>query len=135
MFGQLAVAYLFLGGAGAAASLVLSVLALCIPRDSSEAFLRGSLDSGKSTVYRRFFATASCAALCSLVFGVLCLFFDLGRPAYALMVLAQPTSSIVSLGACALVVAIVLGVLAAGLWSRAFSVPPMFFRCLFARLA
>ena len=75
MFSELVVCYLFLGGAGAGACLVLSILGILVPRD------RLSKGSGRSIFvsweYRKLFGFGFAFALVALAAGVLFLFADL----------------------------------------------------------
>ena len=118
VFGELAISYLFLGGAGAAGGIVLAVLGLCVPREAREGFLGARLGSGKTVVYQRFFSTAYVVALLFVVLGVLCLVFDLGHPTRALSVLTSPSLSIMNVGAYALVAAVLVDAALCATWMR-----------------
>lgn len=111
MFGELATAYLFLGGVGAAASAVLAFSGLFV----SERSLSGLSSSGEASEgvrqRRRFFAAGYAAALLALVLGSLCLLLDLGRTDRVLLLFVRPTLSFMTLGAYALALSIALSVL------------------------
>lgn len=116
MFGELATAYLFLGGVGAAASTVLAFSGLFVPAAS----LSGVSSSGEAPEAvrrrRRFFAAGYAAALLALVLGALCLLLDLGRADRVLLLFASPTLSFMTLGAYALALCITLSALLLLCW-------------------
>lgn len=102
MFGTLVVAYLFLGGCGAGTLFVTSLLSLTL-----YAGRRRSVE-----VVERF---ARLRAWCYLVgtgillFAVVCLACDLGRPERLVYLLVRPTLSYLAVGAYALVATLAMG--------------------------
>lgn len=116
MFGELAVAYLFLGGAGAAGGVVLALLGLGVPCAVRERFLSTQLDAGKTTAYRRFFSCGYAAVLLALAAGAFCLMADAGRADRALLLFASPTLSLMTVGAWALSLSIASAAFMALAW-------------------
>lgn len=91
MFSLLIVAYLFLAGSGCGAFLSVAVL-------SYRARFSASLARPLSEIV----LPALVVSCVMIAIGLVCLVFDLGRPLLALSVLLYPFSSILSLGAWAL---------------------------------
>lgn len=127
MFGELAIAYLFSGGAGAAACVALAVLGLGVPRNVREAFLGACLDDGKTMVYRRFFSIGHAAALLALALGAFCLLLDAGRPDRVLLLFSNPTPTFMSVGAYALAILLIVSVLSFLVWLGALRVSQQVF--------
>lgn len=123
MFGELAVCYLFLGGAGAAAIAGASLVDLLRVKEPFGPASHASLDEA-SPVERvvAFGLLAGCAAL---VFGALCLIFDLGRLDRMLSLLLSPSPTYVTVGAFSLVA---LGACGAVLTGVRFMYVPSFGR-------
>lgn len=93
MFSPLIAAYLFLAGTGCGAFVAASILSW--RARSSELLLR---------TLSRLSLPLLVASLGMVVVGSVCLVLDLGRPELSLSVLANPFSSILSIGAWSLVV-------------------------------
>ncbi|MEG0419136.1 NrfD/PsrC family molybdoenzyme membrane anchor subunit, partial [Gordonibacter sp.] len=107
MFSMLTTCYLFLGGTGAGALVVLSVL------ECANARRRAASPWGARTRFERacalpdeFFARGWPLCFVVLALGMLCLLVDLGRPDRLLGLLVSPQLSAISVGAYALVVAL-----------------------------
>ena len=101
MFGELVVCYLFLGGAGAGACLVLSIMGVLVPRDLFlKSFERSIIASWE---YRKLFGFGFAVALVAFVAGILCLFADLGRADRVLLLLSSPRAVHITIGAYALI--------------------------------
>lgn len=112
------VCYLFLGGAGAGACLVLSCLGLLSPttllaQNSEKTFQ-------PSTTYRRFFVPSFVAAIVFLFVGTFCLLVDLGRIDRVLNLFTMPTFSYLSIGTYALTLLILLAFVGIVMWSGGF---------------
>ena len=127
MLGPLIVCYLFLGGTGAGACLVLAVLGLLAPRELVAVRGAGGDGAGRRpagahavlrppAAYRRFLAPGYRAALVALALGMVCLLADVGRADRLLLLLTSPAFSHVAVGAWSLAVCAVLAVLAALAW-------------------
>lgn len=116
MFNSLIVAYLFLGGMGAGACCVLSVLGLATKRSG--------------VVQRRLFGFGFLIASAVCATGAFCLLADMKRPDEILILLIEPTLSVVSVGAYMLAVTILCGVFAGLSWLRVFPVSPLAMRLL-----
>lgn len=109
MFGELAVCYLFLGGAGAAAIAGASLVDLLRVKEPFGAGAHASLDEASPA--ERVVAFGLLTGCAALAFGALCLVFDLGRLDRVLALLLAPSFtyvtvgafSIVALGACSVV--------------------------------
>lgn len=120
MFETAVVCYLFLGGAGAGACAVLSVMGFLVPRR----FLMSEVadSSGRAVFavrvpeeYRRLFSPGYVAALGTLMLGIVFLLVDLGR-ADRLLLLLQPRLTYLSIGAYALAVCVAVSAFAALMW-------------------
>ena len=104
MFDMLATGYLFLGGAGGGALVVLSALE-CVNARRRHA---GASVPGGTRVERafslpdEFFARGWPVCLVALAAGMLCLAVDLGRPDRVLNLLTSPTPSAIVVGSYAL---------------------------------
>lgn len=95
MFNMLTICYLFLGGTGAGALAVLSVL------ECARALRWRAL-----AMPEEFFARAWPVCAVALAVGILCLLADLGRPDRLLLLIASPTPTAMALGSFALVAAL-----------------------------
>ena len=116
MFSELVVCYLFLGGAGAGACLVLSVMGILVPRDR---FSKGPVSSiFVSWEYRKLFGFGFAFALVALVAGVLFLFVDLGRADRVLLLFTSPKVVHITIGAYALIFSILGATLQALIWTQ-----------------
>ena len=127
MLGPMIVCYLFLGGTGAGACLVLAVLGLLAPRERVAVAIdgaRGSVSRRSSPrvvlrvpePYRKLLAPGYAAALVTLALGMVFLLADVGRADRVLLLLANPTLSFVAVGAWSLAACAVLAALAALAW-------------------
>lgn len=116
VFSELVVCYLFLGGAGAGACFVLSVMGILVPRDRLS---KGSLHIiNISWEYRKLFGFGFALALAALVAGVLCLFADLGRADRVFLLLSSPKAVHITIGAYALIFCVLGATLQALIWTR-----------------
>ena len=116
MFSELVVCYLFLGGAGAGACLVLSVVGILVPRDQLS---KGSVRSiFVSWGYRKLFGFGFAISLVALVAGVLFLFADLGRADRVLLFLTSPKAAHITIGAYALIFCMLSATLQALIWTQ-----------------
>jgi len=111
MLNELTIAYLFLGGAGAGASLVLTLVSWCVagvglrrPAAAGGAGLLGSLACRfvPAPAEHRLLGFGYVVAAAVQALGMLCLLFDMGRPDKALILLINPHVSVTSIGAYAL---------------------------------
>lgn len=127
MLGPLIVCYLFLGGTGAGACLVLAALGLLAPGELVAVRGAGGDGAGRRpagahavlrppAAYRRLLAPGYRAALVALALGMVCLLADVGRADRLLLLLTSPALSHVAVGAWSLAVCAVLAVLAALAW-------------------
>ena len=125
MFSELVVCYLFLGGAGAGACLVLSVMGILAPRDR---FSKGPVRSiFVSWEYRKLFGFGFAFALVAFVAGILCLFADLGRADRVLLLLSSPRAVHITIGAYALIFCALGATLQALIWTRMMQGVSVFF--------
>lgn len=108
---DLVVAYLFLGGAGAGACFVASLLSLRSPR--------GAVRNAEfAPYYGRFYVAAySCAVACLLV-GAACLSFDLGRFDALVVLLFSPRISYIAVGSLAVLACFALSLALVLAWLR-----------------
>ena len=102
MLGTLAVGYLFLGGAGAGAIVVASVLDLALVRAPFGTDACVSVDEAPPC--ERVAAFALLAGFAALALGVLCLLFDLGRIDRVLDLFLRPSPTYLTVGSFALAV-------------------------------
>lgn len=128
MLGPMIVCYLFLGGAGAGACLVLAVLGLLAPRERVAVVIdgaRGRVSHRAASPrvvlrvpepYRKLLAPGYAAALVTLALGMVFLLADVGRADRVLLLLANPTLSFVAVGAWSLAACAVLVALVALVW-------------------
>lgn len=128
MLGPMIVCYLFLGGAGAGACLVLAVLGLLAPRERVAVVIdgaRGRVSHRAASPrvvlrvpepYRKLLAPGYVAALVALALGMVFLLADVGRADRVLLLLANPTLSFVAVGAWSLAACAVLAALVALVW-------------------
>lgn len=125
MFGELVVCYLFLGGAGAGACLVLSIMGVLVPRDLFlKSFERSIIASWE---YRKLFGFGFAFALVAFVAGTLCLFADLGRADRVLLLLSSPRAVHITIGAYALIFCVLGATLQALIWTRMMQGVSVFF--------
>lgn len=125
VFGNLVVAYLFLGGAGAGACFVLSVLALRTPSSALAACDDSSLSWTPARFrplpsYARLFARGQTTALSFLVLGACCLAADLGRFDKVLLLFVRPAPTVLSFGAWSLTACACLAAAMALAWRSSF---------------
>lgn len=130
MFGAAVVCYLFLGGAGAGACLLLAVGGLLVPRSRLAPAPPGvgSVDDTNgisggmfgrlivSREYRRLFAPSYVCGAGVLVLGIVLLAVDLGRADRLLLLVTQPHATHLVIGAYALFFCVVLAVALALVW-------------------
>lgn len=113
---DLVVCYLFLGGAGAGLVLVLSVLALLVPRaclaTPSGVYL------SPNVAYRKLLGSGFVASFVLLTLGVVCLLADLGNAQRVILLLTHPAASYLAVGAWALVGCLALAAVLALAWLR-----------------
>lgn len=98
MFGMLEITYLFLGGTGAALSLVSSTLGLLSPRD----FLMEGGIRAVASEYRRLLAPPLLVAFALVGIGALCLLSALGNPGQAMGLFFSSCSTWANVGAWSL---------------------------------
>ena len=103
MFSELAVGYLFLGGAGAGGCSVAALLSLLIARDDLAPALQAQFRSGEGRLFRGLFSPLLVASLGALLLGVACLLADLGQPARVLLLAFSEKATYLTVGAWALV--------------------------------
>ena len=103
MFGELIVAYLFLGGAAGGAYLVMAAWSLVFHRKGSEHPHR--LKLAFKSLLKRVYAVAFAA----LVIAAGCLVFDLLYPERALLVFLRPRPTLLTFGAYAIAAQLAIG--------------------------
>ena len=149
MLSNLVVCYLFLGGLGGGACMVLSVLGLLSPRDAiaaacssrggaalanAAAFSDGSarLRANASVccqpvvwrfapvgMYRRLFVSGHTASLIALALGAFCLVADLARSDRVALLFLSPTPTFITMGTWLLVAALSLTCVTLLMWGSA----------------
>lgn len=129
MFGPLVIAYLFLGGTGAGACLVVSAVGLLVDRSelAPEAAPRVV---GASGACHRLLIPALGVAVVAIALGLFCLLADLGSPQAALGVVMGGATSWANFGVLALVSCIVVGMLQIALLCLACGIPVAVLRAL-----
>lgn len=138
MLSILSISYLFLGGAGAGALFLLTVLDIRSPWASSATSVSSQFEQrtyktrrlstqrrqGKQRLpsfdpqlaYRGLFSAGYGAGFVVLALGTLCLLADLGRVDRVLLLFMYPTSSLVSLGTYALTLLMLSSTVLAAIW-------------------
>lgn len=100
MFSELAVGYLFLGGAGAGVVAVASIADLARVKAPFGASSRMSV--GEAPSVERMISFGMLAGYAALSLGVLCLLFDLGRIDRVAALFLEPSPTFLTVGAYAL---------------------------------
>lgn len=134
MFSELVIAYLFLGGTGGGACVVVGALGLLADSADVRASLPCRFRDEKGRIYGRFFGWALTGALGALGLGILCLLADLGRPDRLLLVLALNPATYLGVGAWALGLCALLALMAVLVWRGVLPVSPLLFRALHGAL-
>ena len=116
MFSELVIAYLFLGGTGGGACVVIGALGLLADREEVRSGLGRRFRDGRGRLYGNFFGAALTVALACLLLGVGCLLADVGRPDRIGLLLALSPVTYVGVGAWALAVCAMLALAALLLW-------------------
>ena len=122
MFGELIVAYLFLGGTGAGACAVAAVLGLLadgadVCQGLAARFRDGG--NGRPGAYRRLFVSLWATALIALVLGVVCLSADVGRIDRVLVLAVSAPTNYLVVGFWALAACAALGIATLLVWQGA----------------
>lgn len=134
MFSELVIAYLFLGGTGGGACVVVGALGLLADGADVRASLPRLFRDEKGLTYGRFFGWALTAALGALGLGIVCLLADLGRPDRLLLVLALQPATYLGVGAWALGLCAALTLAATLAWRGILAMPFALFRALHGAL-
>ena len=129
VFSTLAVCYLFLGGVGGGAAVVLGACGLAVPcgalalvpRTASHFACTGACGASSFSLrdmeaYRRLLAPLSFSALALLSVGMVCLLVDLGSPARAVLLFTGPRASFIAVGAWVLACTAVALVVQCAFW-------------------
>lgn len=125
VFNDLVVQYLFLGGAGGGACLILSVMGLLVPKECITAIRSTGLSQEHATrpvvttsfAYRQFFIPLYGAAIIALSLGIICLVLDLGRFDRLLLLLTRPFPTFITFGSYALFATLLLSLLLFAGWA------------------
>ena len=128
MFGSLVIAYLFLGGTGAGACLVVSAVGLLV--DRGELVAEPSLRLSASEPCCRLLVPALGIAAAAVALGLFCLVADLGSPQAALGVLTGGATSWANFGVIALVCCIAIVAAQVGLLYGPRNIPVALLRVL-----
>ena len=128
MFSELAVGYLFLGGAGAGGCAVAALLSLLIGRDDLTPALQAQFRSGVGRQFRAFLSPLLVASLGALLVGVACLLADLGQPARLLLLAFSGKITHLTVGAWALVLCAADAALLLLVWRGAARITAALFR-------
>lgn len=105
MFGPLVILYLFLGGASAASFLVMSAWSVYFHRRNHRPHFR------LARAFKRLKIKCYTISLIALALSLLCLLGDLVRPERVLELFLRPHFSVISFGAFALVVELIIGLI------------------------
>ena len=103
LYGMLVIAYLFLGGASAGALFVMCAWSLHFHRNEHRYSRRMRL------AFKSLLSRCCAVATLALAASIACLVFDLGTPERALLMFLQPHATLLTLGAYALVLELLLG--------------------------
>lgn len=123
MFSDLVVAYLFLGGTGGGACVVIGVLGTLADGEDLRRALAERFRGGRGWLYGRFFGIAAALALGTLLLGIVCLMADVGRPDRILLLLASRLSTYLAIGAWALMACATLALVVLLVWAGIFPAP------------
>ena len=124
MFDALVIAYLFLGGTGAALGGLLGLLTLGRVLGVGESARGLRSDALSQDQRRRFFGFGNVLAAAVCLLGAVCLLFDMERPDKVLVLLTSPNTSLVAMGAYSLGAVLLLSALAGVLHLQRRTVPP-----------
>ncbi len=124
MFDALVIAYLFLGGTGAALGGLLGLLTLGQVLGLGESGRGQHLNGLSSGQHRRFFGFGNVLAAAVCLLGAVCLLFDMERPDKVLVLLTSPNTSLVAMGAYSLGAVLLLSALAGVLHLHRRTLPP-----------
>ncbi|MEG0504797.1 MAG: NrfD/PsrC family molybdoenzyme membrane anchor subunit, partial [Raoultibacter sp.] len=130
MLGDLVVWYLFLGGAGAGLLFVTAVLETLSPHAIDRFRAEKDHRYAPKELYGRFFGPAYGVGIATVVFGIACLLFDLGRSERALNLFLQPTVSFITVGAFALAALVFLAAILFIIWMFGIAALPRVFAVL-----
>lgn len=136
MFSTLAVCYLFLGGVGGGAAVVLGACGLATPREALALVPRTASHFARAgdrnapafslrdmEAYRRLLAPLSFAALALIFVGMVCLLADLGSPDRAMLLFTGPHASFIAVGAWVLACMAAVLVVQCVLWGGWLRLP------------
>ena len=107
LFGTLIILYLFLGGVAAGGFFVMSAWSLAFHRDEERQPYR------LKRAFKSLTAKSYAISLALLAIAVFCLVMDLGIPSRALTLFTRPTPSVLTFGAYALLLELLVGLLLA----------------------
>ncbi len=127
------VSYLFLGGASAGMSLVLSLLVFRVSRNCL--VLRSGARMYAGEPYTKFFGIGFLVAAVLCTIAALFLIADMRNPDAILNMIFHPAFSVVSIGAYALGLCILLAAAQSWIWLRGVGVPLPVEKALLALLA
>lgn len=130
MFGDLIAAYLFLGGTGGGACVVVGVLGLLVDGDDARRAARTRFRDGRGRLYGRLFGASLVAALGALGLGTLCLLADVGRPDRVHLLISSSPSTYLVIGAWALIACSAFALGALLVWRGVLAVGPRPLRLL-----
>lgn len=116
MLNELTIMYLFLGGDGAGATLVLTLISWLFTRGGLRRMDVECVHFAPIQGERRLFGFGYAAAAGLQLLGILCLLLDMGRPDKALTLFLNPHFSITAVGAYGLGAVIVLSAALAVVW-------------------
>ncbi|MEE0705642.1 MAG: NrfD/PsrC family molybdoenzyme membrane anchor subunit [Adlercreutzia sp.] len=135
MFSELIIAYLFLGGCGGGACIVIGALGLLADGLDVRRGAAFRFCDERGRKYRQFFSVLLVAAAVALVLAIACLLADLGRlDRLALLVLA-PLENYLVVGAWALVVGLGLCAVHLAFWQGRWHLSLLAFRLVSGALA
>lgn len=136
MFSTLAVCYLFLGGVGGGAAVVIGACGLATPRESLALVPRTASHFARAgdrnapafslrdmEAYRRLLVPLSFSALVLLFVGMVCLLADLGSPDRAMLLFTSPHASFIAVGAWVLACTAAALVVQCALWGGWLRLP------------
>lgn len=129
---DLAVGYLFLGGAGAGACLVLCAMGLFVPRAAAFSSAGARERLRPSAAHRALFGPGFAAALVALLGGVVCLAADAGSIDRVVLLFVHPAWSHLAVGAWALAACLALAAALGLAWAGAGSWSVAAFRAICA---
>lgn len=126
MLSELAIAYLFLGGAGAGCAFVCSMVGIAYDNEALAIALLERFQNPYGRSWSRFLTMGLSIAILCILIGAICLAADLGQPSNILFLLFSPKFSWIAFGTWSIIGCLVFCVLACFQWIGVIPSKPIF---------